>query len=89
MMNIYHQAVLSQGATNLGALVRGWAKVMEEIQAEAREHNHGTDWINKHPINVLFAEQVHHLTGSSSLYSESWDACQREVEKLPKRGDPT
>lgn len=76
-MNVYSEALLSQGACNLGGLIHGWARVITQLQAEAREKGHGTDWINKHPANVLFAEQVHHLTGGSRDYSAAYAACKK------------
>lgn len=56
-MNIYKDAMLAQGACNLGGLVRGWARAIEQLQEQARAEGKGTDWINQHPVNVLFAEQ--------------------------------
>ncbi len=90
-MNIYRAAELSQGACNLGGLVHGWAKAMEAIQAEARQHGHGTDWINRHPVNILFAEQVYHLTGYGGGYSEALAECiakgAQAAASVPVQGD--
>lgn len=73
--NVYREALLTQGASNLGGLVHGWARVMTALQAQARAGGHGTDWLNTHPVNVLFAEQVHHLTGSSRGYGPAYIEC--------------
>jgi hypothetical protein len=75
-MNIYNDAMMSQGACNLGGLVRGWARTMELIQAEAHAQGKGTDWINTHPVNVLFAEQIYQLTGFGQKYSDAYAAVQ-------------
>lgn len=73
--NIYRDAFMAQGACNLGGLVHGFARAMTVLQAQARKDGHGTDWINSHPVCVLFAEQVYHLTGSSSRYSQAYSEC--------------
>jgi hypothetical protein len=48
---------------------------MSEIQAQARAGGHGTDWVNAHPVNVMFAEQVYHLTGSGRRYYDASKEC--------------
>lgn len=79
-MNVYKEAMFSQGACNLGGLIHGWDRVMTEIQRLAYEGGHGTAWINAHPANVLFAEQVYHLAGNldPEAYSRAHKEC---VEK--------
>jgi len=87
MRNIYELAIFSQGACNLGALVRSWAEVMNTLQQEARDNHLGSEWINKHPINVLFAEQIYHLTGQGSMYSHSYAECvAKSAAGLPTPG---
>ena len=79
-MNIYRDALFSQGACNLGALVRGWARVIERLQQQAHTENRGTQWVNEHPVNVLFAEQSYHLTGCGRRYFEASQACREGAE---------
>ena len=71
-MNIYREAQQIQNACNLSGLIISWARAMETIRVEAQAANKGTEWINTHPVNVLFAEQAYHLTGNGALYSESY-----------------
>ena len=86
-MNIYKSAMLSQGACNLGGLIHGWARAMTEIQRQAHEAGHGTAWINEHPVNVLFAQQVFHLTNchDALTYSRAYDVCATESERAKER----
>lgn len=88
-MNIYKDALYTQGACNLGALVHAWDPIISFLQAKARAENHGTEWINKHPVNVLFVEQLHQLTGFSTRYSESLTECvQKAAADRPEDHTP-
>lgn len=71
----YRDAFDVQCASNLIAVVNGWARACAAVSAYARARGHGTDWINKHPINVMFAQQVYHLTGNGSHYSVAYSEC--------------
>lgn len=80
-MNIYKDAIMSQGACNLGGLIHGWARAITQLQAEARAAGKGTDWINTHPVNILFAEQVYALTGYSNGYSAAYAECTTKADQ--------
>lgn len=60
-----------QSASNLSGVVKSFALVMEVLWAEARKEGHGTEWVNTHPIAVLFATQINHLTraGDATYYA--------------------
>ena len=64
-MNIYAEALAVQDACNLSGVVHSFARVFEIIRAEPG--NHGTDYVNKHPVCVLFADKIAHLTGTQYL----------------------
>lgn len=82
----YGQAMLSQTACNLSGIMRSAAKATEAIWAEARRLNKGTDWVNKHPIMRLYAEQISHLTkaGELSSYGEASEICETLSKQLPR-----
>ena len=82
-MNIYKTALLSQSACNLGALIHGWDRAITELQKQARENGKGTDWVNSHPVNVLFATQVAHLTACADgmNYARAYDVCEIEATR--------
>jgi hypothetical protein len=70
----YQDALDVQSACNLGAVVHSFSRVMNKIQATAREEMHGTDWINEHPITRMYVEQLVHLSKGTS-YNTAYDAC--------------
>lgn len=81
MSNIYQDALDAQRACNLVGLVNGFARALKTISDEARTAGHGTDWINQHPVAILFAEQVYFLTGSSLGYRKAFDECTRKSQE--------
>lgn len=64
------QALNVQDACNLSGVVHTFGRMMTELH----EQNHGTDWINQHPLAVLFSDKVDHLTGTQGLWASttSW-----------------
>lgn len=81
----YGNAMLSQTACNLSGIIRSAAKVTEAIWAEARRLGKGTDWVNKHPIMRLYAEQISHLAkGDLASYGEASEICETLSKQLPR-----
>jgi len=76
----YQDAIFVQDACNLSGVVRAWSRLVGKIWEDAELMGKGTDWVNKHPINVLFASKVASLTGCEipSEFSKAYDCC---VEK--------
>ncbi len=72
-MNIYKLAVLSQGACNLQGLINSLPTIIDEIRKEPGYN--GTEYINRHPVMVLFAEQIYHLTGCGENWTEAYNKC--------------
>lgn len=69
-----------QSACNLSGVVHSFSRIISKIWNEANAHGKGTEWVNKHPICVLFAEQIIYLsTGQSSnngnSYNKAHDFC--------------
>ena len=60
----YEFAIFAQSACNLSGIVHSFSEVMHKIWNEAHAQGHGTDWVNRHPIARLYAEQITHLTGA-------------------------
>ena len=63
----YQQALNSQSACNLSGIVHTFSDVLTKIWQEANARGQGTDWVNQHPIAVLYATQVAHLSGASAI----------------------
>ena len=86
MSNIYQNALDSQNAPNLGALVKTLATDIDEIWKEAREQGLGTDYVNEHPVIRLYLEQMVFLNKSGSItdgqntYSKAYMSCTAKVE---------
>jgi hypothetical protein len=58
----YNDAIYSQNACNLGALVKSLSAKLDAIWVEARLLGEGTEYVNNHPIVRLFVEQMKHLS---------------------------
>lgn len=53
-----------QDACNLSGVVHGWSRSIRRLREVLG--NPGTDELNKHPINVLWADKVAHLTNAEN-----------------------
>lgn len=75
----YEDAINVQDACNLSGVVQAWAKVMSKIWDEARAQSAGTQFVNEHPINVMFASKVASLTGCESFtsFASAYERCKR------------
>lgn len=69
----YQTAIFIQNACNLSGVVYAFSRVMSKIWVEARRKGgvetntatgKGTDWVNTHPIAVLYADKIADLSGS-------------------------
>jgi hypothetical protein len=78
----YKDAITVQDACNLSGVVHSFSAIVSRIWEEARMKNEGTDWVNGHPICVLFASKIADLVGVRDVgYFKAWTACIEEVEK--------
>lgn len=75
---MYQDALTVQYAVNLSGVVRSWAEIMTLIWQEADAVKGGTDYVNRHPVNVLFASKVASLTGCeyNQNYHDAYLKCQ-------------
>ena len=84
--NIYQEALDVQNAVNLSGVVKSWAEITSLIWDEAHRLGHGTDWVNHHPVNVLFADKCRDLTDRSQIYAhdygEAYEECERKAKEL-------
>jgi hypothetical protein len=71
----YQNALRTQSACNLSGIVHSFSEMLPKIWAEAREAGEGTDWVNEHPICILFAEQISHLAKGD--YFEAYKVCEK------------
>jgi len=47
-----------QMACNLSGVVHSFQTVLSELWAYAHENKKGTDWVNQHPVSVLFVDKM-------------------------------
>ena len=73
----YQSTLSSQSACNLSGIIHSWHRIITKIWDEAKANNKGTDWVNAHPINRLFAEQAMHLTRSTD-WNDAHSTCEKE-----------
>ena len=61
-----------QDACNLSGVAHSFVDiVMDVLWPEARRLNHGTDWVNQHPIVTLFLDKLASLNRTQCLCGES------------------
>ena len=80
----YEDALMVQSACNLSGVVHSFSEILSRLVKEAQEQGKGTDWVNTHPICVLFAEQISHLTtcrfGGETDYFKAHKICEGWVK---------
>ena len=75
----YREALTVQDACNLSGVVHAWSRVLDKIWFEARAAGQGTDYVNRHPISVLFADKLADLAGTRPTdYLRAYDVARRK-----------
>ena len=82
------QAALDvQSACNLSGVLHSFSAAVKVLRAQPDFK--GTDWVNHHPISVLFATQIASLTRVAIIadeacdYSSAYTECQRLAKNEP------
>ncbi len=80
----YEDAINVQDACNLSGVVQSWAKMVAKVWDEARAQNAGTQFVNEHPINVMYASKVSSLTGAGDSFQffTAYEACQERIKEV-------
>jgi len=68
----YKDAVLVQSAVNCSGIVHSMSRMMDELWKEPGAEQ-GTDWVNRHPLVVLYVAQLTYL-------SNKWFDCGARYE---------
>lgn len=78
----YQAALRVQEASNLSGIVHSFHQIVSRIWEEAKKQDKGTRWVNAHPICILFAEQIMHLScgRNTGAYTEAYKICTKEAE---------
>ena len=77
--DLAREALYTQSACNVSGLVHSLDSAVSRLWEQAHAEGRGTDWVNRHPVVVLYATQIAHLSGSGS--TENWDAAVRSCEE--------
>jgi hypothetical protein len=64
-----------QSGVNVSGLVHAFSRVMTTVWAEAHRQGKGTDWVNRHPVVVLFADKIKSLAGDD--FATAYEECER------------
>lgn len=78
MSELADEALAAQDDCNLSDVVDAWSRAITDLWDHAMAIGKGTDWVNEHAVNVLFASKASSLTRSESLdvFSSAYDQCQ-------------
>jgi hypothetical protein len=69
------EAYQVQDACNLSGVVHSFSRIISDVRARLElEGRCGTEEVNKHPVCILFADKIAHLTGTQLSDSVLRDA---------------
>lgn len=85
LKQLAQEALDVQNACNLSGVAQAFARAMIDLG----EHTKGTDERNRHPVAVLWADKIAHLTGTQDLgndvttkaYSWAYDMVKATTEE--------
>lgn len=83
----YAEAIQVQDACNLSGVVHSFSRMMTKIWEEARKDEnkgYGTEWVNQHPIAIMFADKIAHLTARQNLHGDAVEAAWKFCEEHSK-----
>ncbi len=74
-------AIVVQSACNLVAVSKAFAEAMSVLSKESLRLGLDKQWINTHPITILFVSQIAHLSESHAAfdfldYNRAFEACE-------------
>lgn len=76
-----HDADRVQDACNLSGVSRAFTDILNDVLwPAARELNKGTDWVNQHPVSVLFIDKMSSLARTqhnSGRVFQAYAACRK------------
>ena len=75
----YQLALDVQSAVNLSGVVRSLAAVTHHLWDDANATGAGTEFVNTHPITILYVAQLAHLCGlhveHDPVYRDAYEEC--------------
>lgn len=76
----YQRALDIQDACNMSGVIESLHAVLSSIRDEAHVKGYGTQWINEHPIIVMYASKIHSLSRADEYFSESYRQCRENCK---------
>ena len=93
LAQLAQDAIFVQDARNISGVIHALDRTMSKIADISRANCTGTDWLNKHPIIVLFADKLASMAGvqgisseSQTAYGRAYDAC-RDMAGIDEKGE--
>ena len=80
---VWQDALAVQDACNLSGVVKDFARVVDLIWAEARELDKGTDYVNQHPVCVLYIDKLASLArcqDDTGIVFRAYDMAHKAIE---------
>jgi hypothetical protein len=82
-----YEALAVQNACNLSGVVKSLDHIMSDLWKEAQRGDHGTDWVNTHPIVVAFVDKLASLArcqGAIDPVMKAYEWCENHsVRRQP------
>ena len=73
--DLAREAYAVQDACNLSGVVHAFSQVVTRVRALLEtEGKGGTDNVNRHPVCIMFADKIGHLTGHQAIGGQVIDA---------------
>lgn len=89
----YADAIAVQNACNLSGVAHSFSRILKHIFQESQLAQQGTEWINHHPICVLYTHQMTFLAGRECFtdgnavsYAEAHEYCYQRSLVNEKEG---
>lgn len=88
--NPYKNALDIQDACNSCGVIQQFAKDVKKLFDEARELGEGTDYVNQHPVVILYLDKLCDLARyrdyredktMTQIFSEAFNICWNKAEK--------
>lgn len=81
----YKEALQIQDACNLSGVIHAYSRMMTKIWEEANMYKRSTEYVNTHPIAILFADKIAHLSTGQNIVSGSvntaWAICEKRSKE--------
>ena len=78
----YQNAIDMLDGVNLSGIVRSWCLVLPKIRAVGNRTGAGTNFVNTHPISVLYATKCAELSGTSfdsTTFGPAYETCKQKA----------